>query len=526
MEDQLRHIWANVLSLTPEEIGTDDNLFELGGDSVKAILIMAQAAEIGVYFDVKTLYANPTVAALSKVVGQSGTTPGTEPVSQDRLLRRVRCRVADLGITPASVLNAARMRDDQVDFVHMSARGGIGASPTFIYQVQGQGVEEKLRRAVTVLTLKHPMLRTTFVDVDGEWFQVLLADASPTLEMRSGPIREYASEASTRVITAGDSTAHYALVDDRGTTFFSFSVLHCFFDGFSRTLVEHDLIDVLENPEAFAEQQAECLWYGDLARRLDTGLDDAAAAAFWQRYLEGSQLETIYPCRGELGTVPMRRLDNSLYATLSMDVLQPRGRRFHLATAITTAWALALMHRSGCSDVTFTLLTLGRLYPYEAIDRLVGLLVKDRPFRLQVQDRTRSVESVMTGVQEDLVSAGEYEHGPRWPGKPRVQSYVNIKIGGSTMAPTVVDGLELSPRRDLERWESETQYAVYLEMKPVAEGSCFEMRYHSSLLDDTQAGALLQQFVALLERIGGSSEAGTVADLLDGPSGPGPSSLH
>lgn len=398
-----------------------------------------------------------------------------------------------------------------VDFIEMTAHGAIGASPTFIYEVQGAVVLDKLEQAIAALTLKHPMLRTTFVDMDGKHYQVLLADANPTLWAWSGQIKEYAHEASTRVLVAGDPTAYYALVNDDGTFFFVFSVLHCFFDSFSRVLVEKDLVAALESPDTFV-QQPERLWYGDFAKQLDADLDEPSAEAFWRRYLEGTRIETIH--QGPPG--PKRRFDQSLYETVSTDVMQ--GRQIHLATAITTAWALALMHHSGLSDVAFTLLTLGRLYPYEGIDRLVGLLVKDRPFRVQVQDSAATMESVLLGVQEDIVSAGQYEHAPRSympTGQPCVQSYVNIKLGGSEMPSASVGGVTLIPRRDLERWESETQYAVYLEMKPLAGGSRFEMRYHSLLIDGTHAAALLHHFVALLKRIGSFPGATTVGSVME-----------
>ncbi|KND92421.1 Nonribosomal peptide synthetase 8, partial [Tolypocladium ophioglossoides CBS 100239] len=510
MEEQLRQIWANVLCLAPDEIGAEDNLFELGGDSVKAILIIAQAAEHQLYLDIQTLYANATVGTLAKAVRQTaGNGPPMdgdkgEPASDDDLLQRVRRRMEGLGVPQSRVLQAAKLRDDQVDFITMTAQGRLGASSTFIYQVRGPDVEEKLQRAIAALTAKHPMLRSTFVDVDDTLYQVLLADARPTLLVRCGGIKEYAREASARVLAAGDQTAFYALVDDGGTLFFALSILHSFFDGFSRTLVERDLVAALASPGAFAAQP-EGLWYGDLARRLDAALDDGDAEAFWQRYLAGSQLETETIYAG--APPPRRRFDRALYATVAAGVVQ--GRQTHLATAIATAWALALMQRSGARDVAFTMLTLGRLYPYDGIDRLVGLLVKDRPFRLHVRDRAATIESVLLGVQHDLVAAGEYEHGPRFPGKPRLQSYVNVKVGGSAMGAADVAGLTLTPRRDLEHWESESHYAVYLEMKPLAGANRFEMRYHSSLLDGAQAATLLRRFVALLNRIGSAPSAAT-----------------
>lgn len=402
----------------------------------------------------------------------------------------------------------------------MTAKGAIGASSAFIYEVHGADVADKLQQAIHALTAKHPILRTTFVDLDGSYYQVLLAEAAPKLLVQSGPVQAFAQQASMRVLAAGDATAHFALVDDGGTSFLVFSIFHGFFDGFSRALVEPDLVAALESPASFA-QQAERPWYGDFARRLDAELDEASARAFWRHYLEGAHVESIH--RGHPG--PPRRFDQALCETVAADVLQ--GGQIHLATAITAAWALTLMRRSGCADIAFTVLTLGRLYPYEGIDRLPGLLVKDRPFRLRLpaQDPAATVDAVLRAVQQDLVSAGEFEHRtPFRDGahRPLLQSYVNIKLGASAMQRTRVAGLALSPRRDLERWESESQYAVYLELKPLAGANRVELRYHSALIGDAQAAALLRDFVGLLRRLGSCSGSTAVATLLESADGSAP----
>lgn len=320
-----------------------------------------------------------------------------------------------------------------------------------------------------------------------------------------------------RVIGPGDATVHYALVDDGGTLVFCLSMLHCFFDGFSRTLVERDLVLALASPEVFA-REPERPWYSDLAWHLNTNFDEAAGEAFWRRCLEGApMLETID--RPEPGSEfgPQKLFDGTLRRTVAMAAISSRGRQVHLATAITTAWALALMQRSGSFDVAFTVLTLGRLYPYPGIEGLAGLLVKDRPFRLCLQEGGSSnIEGVLRGVQEDLVAAGEYEHvQQRFPGAPGMQSYINMKLGASTMEETEAGGVTLVPRRDLERWESESGYAVYLEVKPVGlEATLFEMRYHSTRVDEDAAEAWLELFLALLGRIGREPPTTMVGSLL------------
>ncbi|MEM8930319.1 MAG: type I polyketide synthase [Acidobacteriota bacterium] len=66
VERQLAEVWAEVLGL--EDIGVDDNYFDLGGDSVVAVTLVSRAAERGLRFSPDLLFTHPTVAELATQV--------------------------------------------------------------------------------------------------------------------------------------------------------------------------------------------------------------------------------------------------------------------------------------------------------------------------------------------------------------------------------------------------------------------------------------------------------------------------
>ncbi|WP_055108259.1 non-ribosomal peptide synthetase [Paenibacillus ihumii] len=65
-ERLLSEIWQTVLGM--KRVGTEDNFFELGGDSIKAIQIAAQLKQHGYKLEMKDLYMNPTISALTPAV--------------------------------------------------------------------------------------------------------------------------------------------------------------------------------------------------------------------------------------------------------------------------------------------------------------------------------------------------------------------------------------------------------------------------------------------------------------------------
>lgn len=63
-EKQLVAIWAEVLGIEAEQIGIHDNLFELGGDSIKTIQIVSKAIEHDIHFDVRDMFSYQNIHEL------------------------------------------------------------------------------------------------------------------------------------------------------------------------------------------------------------------------------------------------------------------------------------------------------------------------------------------------------------------------------------------------------------------------------------------------------------------------------
>ena len=67
VEKTLLEIWSAVLKL--DDISTDDNYFEIGGDSIKALQMVSMLRKKNMEFTMQQLFANPTISQLAKIVG-------------------------------------------------------------------------------------------------------------------------------------------------------------------------------------------------------------------------------------------------------------------------------------------------------------------------------------------------------------------------------------------------------------------------------------------------------------------------
>ncbi len=75
MADALLKIWRDVLGM--DQIGVDDDFFELGGDSILSIQIIARAARAGISIKPRQLFEHSTISALVRLL--TATAPSSMP---------------------------------------------------------------------------------------------------------------------------------------------------------------------------------------------------------------------------------------------------------------------------------------------------------------------------------------------------------------------------------------------------------------------------------------------------------------
>ncbi|MGH8080456.1 MAG: non-ribosomal peptide synthetase, partial [Lysobacter sp.] len=69
VEAELAQIWTELLQV--EQVGRQDHFFELGGHSLLAVQLMERMRHQQLYADIRTLFAQPTLAALAQAVEQA-----------------------------------------------------------------------------------------------------------------------------------------------------------------------------------------------------------------------------------------------------------------------------------------------------------------------------------------------------------------------------------------------------------------------------------------------------------------------
>ena len=117
LEEELARIWASVLGL--ERVGRSNNFFELGGDSIKGIQVVARANEVGIHMEPRLMFQYQTIAELSQaLLDTQETTPPREteqafwPLTpyQQQLLEQEKHRPYELLVKTSTALNPVIVR--------------------------------------------------------------------------------------------------------------------------------------------------------------------------------------------------------------------------------------------------------------------------------------------------------------------------------------------------------------------------------------------------------------------------------
>jgi len=170
-EEKLAEIWRRVLRL--ERVSIHDNFFDLGGDSILSILVVAQARQAGITLTPKLLFDRPTIAELATITPAARVAPVDEPVG------------GEIPLTPV-----------QRWFFGQAFDGQNHWNQALAFKLTAPIPHETLERAVQTVAERHAAFRLRFTPTESGWRQHL--DAQPAV-------------ACETIAAPNDAAAHAAL---------------------------------------------------------------------------------------------------------------------------------------------------------------------------------------------------------------------------------------------------------------------------------------------------------------------------
>jgi non-ribosomal peptide synthase protein (TIGR01720 family) len=402
VEELLAGFWADVLGL--EKVGIHDNFFEVGGDSILSIQIIARAKQAGLALTPKQLFQHQTIAELATVAG-------TTSVFQ-----------AEQGLVTGEVLLTPIQRwffeQEFAEPHHWNQAMLLEVPPTLNLVL--------LQPVVQQLLMHHDALRLRFVRSASGWQQV---NASPDegfactrVDLSSLPgaeqtpaIEAAATELQASLNLESGPIVRVALFDlgSNQPNRLLFVIHHLAVDGVSWRILLEDLqtgYQQLTREEAISlppkttsfQNWAQCLSeYAQspaLEQELDYWLDSSRSAV--------APLPVDYPAGKDANTVTSAcNVSVSLSAEETRALLQEVPKAYHtqINDVLLTALVQTFAQWSGTRCLLVDLEGHGREEILEAVDlsRTVGWFTTIFPVLLELQKADDPGEALKS-VKEQL----------------------------------------------------------------------------------------------------------------------------
>ncbi|MET0409782.1 MAG: amino acid adenylation domain-containing protein, partial [Polyangiaceae bacterium] len=436
LEEQLAAILAGVLRL--ERVGRDDNFFDLGGDSIVSLQVVARARQAGWLLTPRDVFRAQTVTELARAACALEQSPGAniapEPTLGERLATELDSgELAALGVAEAEVQDLYALSPMQQGMLFHALLDPD--AELYINQLRAtvRGLDvARFRAAWRAAVQRHDLLRTGFVAQRAAGrmaLQLVLATAEPAIEELDQRGRNADDDALERLGRAerarGFDLARpplqrvllVRLDDERHELIWTYH--HALMDGWSSArLIEEVLAHYLGEPPA-----GEPARYGDYIRWL--GAQDAAVSeAFWRSELadvdEPTLLAATLERRGSGSGYEQLATELGVDATRAL-VRFAQAERVTVNTLVQGAWALVLAQYTGQSRVLFGATMAGRPASLPGVESMLGLFINSLPLVAQPRASARVGEWLRELLEQNL-AVREHEHTPlndvqRWVGR-------------------------------------------------------------------------------------------------------------
>ncbi|WP_218187542.1 non-ribosomal peptide synthetase [Pseudomonas sp. SHC52] len=159
-EGLMAEIWCDLLGVA--RVGRHDDFFELGGHSLLAVQWVSRVRQrLGLELPLATLYAHPSVAGLAPLLANA-----------------TRSALTGIPVLPQAAARPLSFAQQRLWFIaRLDAQASAAYHISGALQLDGELDKNALRNALERIVERHAVLRTRFVEQDGEVRQVI--DSTP-----------------------------------------------------------------------------------------------------------------------------------------------------------------------------------------------------------------------------------------------------------------------------------------------------------------------------------------------------------
>jgi amino acid adenylation domain-containing protein len=499
----MQRAWGRVLNTLPSSIQRHDNWFSSGGNSIKAMQLVAAARKEGLKLTVADIFNNPVLEDLELVASFRPTEMSSQskPLLQTRnesFFPRICAHYPFL--IPGNIESAAMATDTQA---WMLATGEVTGSGFWneIYIDSKDGLDvARLTQACAEVTRHHPLMRTVFVQLEEALYQVVLKDQHAVSKQNPGFSRDVGpQEEATRKHIPCFSYENLSS-DDRLCHRLRLTIHHALYDGILLQMISKD-IDSAYCGRPLTAGLPFHTWIAQIGAR-----DFTATKAFWKKTLLASSMTHLHPPSG-----PCRHESQTGFLRTSVPIGTLQSSAGTEASVLKAAWAIVLARELCLDDVVFGQVVANRSSSFLETDQVMGPCVNLLPVRVPLTQKKNFSQVVQEVHEQHRASVPHQDLGFRqvirdctaWPQWTRFGSCVVYQNFGSMIRESEGSKFHIG---DVEvAWCGDAQPAdsgeiwVIAQPEPDNHAVVIEIRYIPGIISTEQAERLARNLATVLE---------------------------
>ncbi|KAE8422690.1 hypothetical protein BDV36DRAFT_291189 [Aspergillus pseudocaelatus] len=406
-EEKIRQLVADVLGLSANDVGMNDNFFHLGGDSISAMVISARATDMNLGLTAANILVHPRLRDMATVViresidrgSSSEEHPPPPPFSllptsyhHEELMREV---TKQCNIDRNSVEDVYPCTPIQEGLFALTIKQPGAYVFNFTLELAQDVDVDRFQNAWDIVMDANPILRTRIVcatSIGGNLVQVVMRKASYRRSItRAGEHSVSLGEPlfSIRILAPDKDVDRYRAV---------VTIHHALYDGVSLGLIMTQLSTAYYNGESLNSQPYSCFVRHCLSLPAEDELK-----RFWDAELANATCAS-------LTTVSMDSYFVQAPRCTERRITLPSEAHLNtpLSAALRFAWGTALSMFTGESDAVFGTVISGRMTNLRGIDKITGPTIATVPFRIR-QVPTMTIQDALDEVQSRSVRMIPFE---------------------------------------------------------------------------------------------------------------------
>ncbi len=371
VEHILAGIWGAVLNMDADQVGIDDNFFDLGGHSLKATLAVQRIyKELGVEIALREMFRTPTIRDIAALIGIEEGSAGNREIEP----------VEKRDYYPVS------SSQERMYILHKIKGDDTSDNTPQVLEIEGELDIPRFDAAVRNLVNRHEALRTSFHSLDGVPAQRIRSAVELEIPLREAGVEEIDTIIRRFIRPFDLSCAPLLRVEliriQKQRHILLYDIHHIVRDGTSTEIFFEEFIRLYNGrplPELPIQYKDFAVWH---QRKIDCG-EIASQEEYWLAVFDGPLPELDLPIdfpRPETQSFEGRTKRFALNESLSGAVLSLASKTgCTLFMVLLAAYNILLGKYSGQEDVVVGTPVAGR--PHADLQHVIGMFVNTLALR-------------------------------------------------------------------------------------------------------------------------------------------------